>query len=238
MLVNEPEQLIEEEDAELLVPVAVTVPQPPTSNAHLKRNTDKTLYLCSEKAKTCPLCRKRMKFMVSHFKTQHPNDEVFVSRISSKMVDFIAPQNENERTFIRDRKHNANYIQTMCIFCEDTKIFMPNYWIDHMASHTGEYGNVCDVCDKLCSFGKHCDKPATRIDNLNLRYEHLIAYRCNECNFVQMKIQNIRAHLANQHGLYDEGEQNFQVFTLLPSFCSLVRQSDPNEQEQISGKFR
>lgn len=239
--VNEPE-----DDTELLVPVAVSAPVPALgpsiSNAYSKRNTDKALYFSSERAKTCPLCWKRNKYMVYHFKTQHPNEEVFISRISSKMVDYIAPQNENCRTFIKfiksSMKQNKELLQTVCIFCEQIRYFSADYWFDHMASHTGEYGNMCEICGKLCSFGVHCKKSATKIDSFDLRHEHLIAYRCNECNFVQRKVQNIRAHLANQHGLYDGGEEHFQVFTLLPAFRSLVRQNDPNEQQQIPGKYR
>lgn len=240
---NEPENADDQavdDDTKLLVPVSVPVPvhapRPSTSGVRSKRNTDKTLYLCSEKAKYCPLCRKRYaKRMVNHMKTQHPNSEVFVSRISPRMVDFIAPENENERKFIKYVKH-AELLHAMCIFCEDEKSFSPHYWIDHVRSHTGEYGNACELCGKICSFSSHCNVPTTKIDNFNLRDEHMIAYRCNECNYVQTIPENIRTHLANQHDLYDEDERNFQVFTLLPAFRSLPKQNNPHEQPQIQGK--
>lgn len=237
-LVGEPEQPIEEDDTELLVPVAAPVAGPTISNAYSMRNTDKELYFRSGKAKTCPLCHwRRNKSMVCHFNTHHPNEEVFVSRISPKMVDYIAPQNEHERTFVKFMSHKREHLQTMCIFCEETRSFPAYYWNAHMSGmHTGEYAYMCDVCDKPCGYAQHCNVTARKVDTFDLRLEHMIAYRCNECNFVQRKIENIRAHLANQHGLYDEGEENFQVFTLLPAFRSLVRQNDPNELQQIQGK--
>lgn len=170
--------------------------------------------------------------MVYHFKACHPNDEIFISRISPKMVDYIAPQNESQRKFIKFLKRKGEHLQSMCIFCEEIKTFSAYYWIVHMAGHTGEYVYMCEVCGKLCSHAKHCNITATKLDDFELRHEHLIAYRCKECNFVQKKIENIRAHLATQHGLYDGGEENFQVFTLLPAFRSLTRQNDPNEQQQ------
>lgn len=243
---NLPENVDDEavdDDTELLVPVSVPVPvhtpRPSTSGVHSKRNTDKTLYLCSKKAKYCPLCRKRYARMVNHMKTQHPDSEVYVSRISPRMVDFIAPENENERKFIKYVKHSYAHdmlLQTMCIFCEDEKSFSSHYWIDHVRSHTGEYGNECGICGKICSFSSHCNFPTTKIDSFNLRDEHMMAYRCNECNYVQTIPENIRTHLANQHDLYDEDERNFQVFTLLPAFRSLPKQNSPHEQPRIQGK--
>lgn len=224
------------DDTELLVPVPVSVPRPSTSVVRSKRNIDKTLYLCSEKARYCPLCRKRYTRMVHHFKTVHPDEEVYVSRISPRMVDFISPENENERTFIKYMKHNSELMQTVCIFCEDSKSFSAHYWIDHMRSHTGEYGNVCEICDKFSCFSRHCNAPTTKIDNFNLRNEHMIAYRCNVCNYVQTNPDNMRTHLANHHDLNDEREENFQVFTLLPAFHSLIKQNNPNEQQPIQGK--
>lgn len=200
------------------------------------QNNDKSLYLCSEKAKTCPLCKKRYsRIMVPHFISQHPNDEVFVSRISPQMVDYIAPENVDHRTFIKFVKNHSVQLQTVCIFCETMKSFPADYWPDHYRSHTGEYANLCEVCDKICSTSNHCNVGTTRMDNFDLRTENMIAYRCNECNYVQTDQHNIRTHLEKQHDLYDAGERNFQVFTLLPRFCDLARQNDPNV-EQIQGK--
>lgn len=105
------------------------------------RNTDKSLYWSSAKAQTCPLCNKRCTGrMVSHFATHHKESEVFVSRISPKMVDLV----DGKRSIKTDNRSQGttrprwqDIIQTMCVFCEDVKIFHPNYWIDHIRSHTG-----------------------------------------------------------------------------------------------------
>lgn len=220
------------------VPEPEPVPIPSTSVAYSKRNIDKTLYLCSEKAKTCPLCRKTYKrHMVHHFKTKHPNDEVYVSRISSKMVDYIAPENENRRTFNKCIKYHYEHLEAVCVFCEEEKIFDANYWIDHMRSHTGEYKNYCACCETLVCFSKHCRIATTKIDNFNLRHQDMYAYRCNECNYVQIDKKNMKAHVGNHHHMYvtDEDIDEYR-FKLLPAFCNVHKQRNSNEQQQIQGK--
>lgn len=99
------------------------------------RNTDKSLYWISQKAQVCPLCRKRCKGrMVSHFSTDHKGSEVFVARISPKMVDLV---NNGKRSFKTEKRYHNSTIHTMCVFCEDEKNFPPSYWVDHMRSHSG-----------------------------------------------------------------------------------------------------
>ena len=196
------------------------------------KNVDRSLYFSSEAAKTCPLCRKRYsRHMVTHFKTNHPNDEVFISRISPKMVEFIAPQREQERHFVRYNKYHSEHLETKCIFCEENKSFSAHYWIDHMRSHTGEYGYLCSVCEKMCCFPNHCNAGATRTLNFDLRNDDMMAYRCNKCNFIQIDQQNIRMHLERQHVLYGASEEHFQTFKLLPAFRCVAKRNHPNDEQ-------
>lgn len=121
-----------------------------------KRNTDKSLYWISQKAQTCPLChRKRKGRMVSHFTADHKNSEVFVSRISPKMVDLL----NGKRSVKTDKLHRGgtrnrseNIIRTMCVFCEEEKNFPASYWNDHIRSHTGTVSHSRSFACSDCIF--------------------------------------------------------------------------------------
>lgn len=193
------------------------------------RNTDKTLYLCSQQAKTCPLCKRFYRFMVPHFKAQHPNDEVYVSRISPKMVEYIAPQNAHERTFARYSKNHSAHLTCMCIFCEEMKSFSSHYYVDHMRSHTGEYNNLCIVCNHMCSSSNHCGLSTEKFDHFNLRHEDMRAYRCKLCNFVQINMENMDAHLEKHHGLFEAVDANTEIIVLLPALNTVIKQINPDE---------
>lgn len=104
----------------------------------VQKNTDKSLYLNSEKAKVCPFCKRTYKKMVSHMKTNHDEYEVFVSRISQEMADKVIHGTVRAIKHIKGK--SLQYIKSLCLFCEEEKDFMPNYWNTHIRSHTGEYG--------------------------------------------------------------------------------------------------
>lgn len=164
--------------------------------------------------------------MVSHFKVEHPNDEVYMSRISPKMVDLIA--SPSRRVFTRINKGNSTHLQTICIFCEKMKTFPPHYFVAHIRSHTGEYANFCELCHRLCSTSSHCGASTTSTDDFDVYSEQMSAYRCIECNYVQTKRENIAGHLNQHHGLVGAIEKYIQEFQVFPAFRSLRNQSNPN----------
>lgn len=197
------------------------VPEPDRSKL---RNTDKSLYFRSRKAEKCPLCHKHYHFMVSHFKSQHKKSEVFVSRISPKMVEYI---NNDKRSYVKSKTSRSRGLQTLCVFCEEEKNFPVHYWVDHQRSHTGEYGNYCSICNKRCSFNNHCGITTTKIDGFDLRINDMTAYRCVDCNFVQTRYKNIRNHLKDQHQRLHIGKQDYKKFILLPAYNHITEQRIP-----------
>lgn len=104
----------------------------------LKKNTDKSLYLNSDKAKDCPICCRPYKRMVSHLKSNHNDHEVYVSRVSPKMAEKINHGKIRAVKYVKG-KSQLN-VKALCVFCEVEKDFMPNYFKTHYRSHTGEYG--------------------------------------------------------------------------------------------------
>lgn len=205
-----------ENDDGLLVPTSPKVPL---------KNIDKSLYLCSESGKFCPFCNKHYKKMVPHFKTQHPDSEVYCSRISPQMVDDIEQEKRSMTKFLKGSVQN---LRAICLFCEEQKDFSPYYWIDHIRSHTGEYGNRCIVCSKLCSFYTHCGMTTMRAEPFDLTVKDFEAFRCLECNYVQINEENMDKHLEQEHGFTDTDDR-YQQFILIPALRSLPLRSNPND---------
>lgn len=195
------------------------------------RNTDKSLYLSSEKGKSCPLCSARYFRMVSHFKTTHPHSEVFVSRISPQMVEDL---DKSKLTYIKYMKQNGKYLQATCVLCAKERNFTAYYWTDHIRSHTGEYANVCNLCLKSVCFTNHCGMHTHRIEENDLFNDDLYAYLCIECNYLQLNEKNIINHLETQHGFTDLAHR-YRRIKILPSLNSLPFQKNPNIL--IEGKF-
>lgn len=174
-------------------------------------------------AKFCPFCEKYYKLIVWHFKKCHSDQEVFVSRISDKTANFVT---QNKPKFIKYKKGYIFYLRATCIFCEEEKDFPSDYWIEHIRGHTGEYGNKCYLCQTLCSSHTHCGMATERTDHFNLMHHDLSGYRCTDCNYVQLKEDNIRSHLSTQHNFVDIDE-NYVEFTILESLDSLPQQHNP-----------
>lgn len=129
---------------------------------------------------------------------------------------------QNSLTSEKYKKRYTFHLRTMCIFCEETKDFSSDYWVEHIRGHTGEYCNQCILCQKLCKNHTHCGLATARIDDFNLIHNELCGYRCIDCNYVQLNEENIRSHLTTQHN-FSENEiaDQYETFTILKSFDSL-----------------
>lgn len=167
----------------------------------------------------------------------HPDCEVFVSRVSPKMVDIIknAPINA-----VKYQKQSNHYVRTTCIFCEQEKQFSPYHWITHIRSHTGEYANQCIDCNKITSATMHCNLPTEKKNKLSMFRSDVLAYRCELCNFIQLDKDRLEKHLASQHLINDlEIKQNYSEFVILPWIQRIQRiQTEENPNNAlISGKY-
>lgn len=174
------------------------------------KNDDATLYLASAAAKKCRLCDKTYKRMVNHFRRDHPNYEVFVSRLSPQTASELKRSNPFMTKYAR--ASGMQYLKMMCPFCEDEKDFFFSYWTNHIRTHTGEYTNECIVCNKISLNATHCGQ-ATIKQKCRLLDEGLSAYLCNRCNWIQISEERVKAHVRIQHG--DAGA--YQKVVLIPA---------------------
>lgn len=80
-----------------------------------KLNTNPQMHVKNEYYRAlCVLCDKHDKFMAHHYMTQHPDDEVFVSRPSPKMATCLRQQ-------IGTFEYVNRKISGLCLFCEEDK---------------------------------------------------------------------------------------------------------------------
>ncbi|XP_055311887.1 uncharacterized protein LOC129574228 isoform X2 [Sitodiplosis mosellana] len=195
----------------------------PMTPGTVAKNTDKLLYLKSDKAKVCPICVKPYMRMVFHMKSHHVNYEVYVSRVSAKMVAKIRANDGKMPVTKYMRPNSAQYLKALCLFCEEEKDFMPQYWNDHIRSHTGEYGRECDLCLNRVCFHTHCGNPTRVVDKFNPYEENLCVYVCRKCNYTQIDKKKIQTHLRAEHEMNDESEfkKYYRKVTLLPAMKSL-----------------
>lgn len=184
-------------------------------------NTNPELYLSNEKSKWCVLCDRKYVRIVSHYKTVHIKSEVYASRLSSHMVDVLRRRSASINRFNRS---STLYLETTCPFCECKKAFTTQYWVLHIRSHTGEYSNECEMCNKLVCFNTHCGYTTIQSEKIDLRQSDLKAYVCLICNFVQIDMEKVHTHLTNQHGV-DEIDNLYEKVILLPSWKAQPAQS-------------
>lgn len=188
------------------------------------KNTNKRMFLSSAIAKICQICGARYERMVSHFKKSHPNNEVFVSRISPKMANMAK---QSKLTAVKYSKMKGQYLRMRCLFCEKECDFPVNYWVDHVRYHTGEYTNECALCDKMSLSYSHCGMPTIKHQKCNIHKDGLGAFLCMVCNYVQISEDAIESHLRTQHG-FTELTNRYQTITIVPPLNGLCLQQDPS----------
>lgn len=199
---------------------------------HVPKNTNRDLYFSNRISQICLICRSTYKRMVPHLKAAHDIPEVFVSRISPKMAK-VARNAPNSSAFFM--KGNNKCMKAMCFFCEETKDFCIQYWVQHIRSHTGEYANYCYGCKKTVCFHQHCGIITKCNDVINLKTTDLTAFICRDCNFVQISEKNLRKHLKDEHG-FNNLENHYDKIVLLKAWDHSQPIQTASNHRIISGK--
>lgn len=187
-------------------------------------NSDPNKWNNGTKLKHCVLCKATSHNIIAHYVEQHPNDEVYHSRMTPTMTNLI-------RNGIYSNAEKAfNKINAICMFCEKKLLFEnESQWYFHIAEHTGEYPRDCIECkpsDKKC---EHFEDEL--ISGLSLIDKNLNIFICIKCNFCQLKKSNMFKHLSNTHKIEEKHEYAYDLCAIMKNICNM-----DDEQIMISIK--
>lgn len=188
-------------------------------DAERLKNTNKDVYVGN--SMDCLLCTERPHHIVNHYKKFHKDSEVFPSRLPPNIAEKVKNHLQQNKIYFRyPYKHNHHkLIKSTCYFCFDIKELSAPNWEIHYTVHTGEYMFHCSKCDEMFSYQKH-DKHPQSIKKVKTHKfsQDLVAFICLDCNYVQMRRDNMIKHLRNEHE-FDEKiiSSKYKQFVVLPS---------------------
>lgn len=168
----------------------------------------------------CVLCtfqRDDAKKLVAHYKNAHPDNEVYVSRMTDSRSESV--KNSAFLAIIGD-----DSVQSDCPFCDETMLMTVRNWITHFTEHTGEFEYRCTKCALLHTSNTHdkCDDAiAITVIEHTMENGVLRAYMCRLCNFMQLGKTRMINHLSNEHHVnVDCVDAMIQEFILLRSLST------------------
>lgn len=139
----------------------------------------------------------------------HKTSEVFVSRLSPEMTVKVK-KNENKIRCVN------NLIEAFCYFCEFDLTKNIKDWLLHFTIHTGEYMYSCTKCEEQVSRSHHCQQPCLENPQLALKMvADLMAFICNDCNYIQLNEENLVRHLRQEHDLTGNLDGYYQQIVLV-----------------------
>lgn len=184
-------------------------------------NDKKTVHYNSNYSSNCALCSFNGSAIVDHYVYEHKQYEVFVSRVSPKMADIIRADLFLTNGNVTNEGGEDEKIRFKCYFCLTWKELSRSGWIEHMATHTGEYRFRCTSCPVMskteelesCFYHeKSCLKPAMAVyNNIEFQDNHIYGFICNECNYIQIRRVNMERHLKREHPSTDVTCSRFSI---------------------------
>lgn len=163
----------------------------------------------------CLLCFFTGKNIVHHYKVNHSGREVLISRFKS--MDAQAAIMDAERNAITSTSvtETDQMYKFRCRFCcfvtEGAADVALEAFYEHCTTHTGEYRFHCNNCFyqavakasikthyyKICRRDKSFNESAS--EDIVPREGGIYGYLCCHCNYVQLKRENVEAHVAFWH---------------------------------------
>lgn len=181
-----------------------------TIDVKIVKNTNINVHPTSQfHCKSCELCNYKQSNqfdkMVAHYKTMHPETEVLLSRLSPLAASKVL----KNPFLIKGEKSDKNEIMTDCLFCEEGRAMSMAFWKYHIASHTGEFMYKCMECgvEVLMKSSAHNNRQSIKctstnfeiVRNFDFTENHLYAYMCDTCHYVQLDRSNLESHLCGEH---------------------------------------
>lgn len=144
----------------------------PQNNAPMLKNEWKDMYPTNPCLSSfCVLCNAKIPDdLVNHYIKKHVTAEVFIPRISPKMKDLAQRESSSKPLF------HLPVFAAYCLFCEKDLQKNRSDWALHLKSHTGEQNHTFE-----------------------LEHDCFNGYICNLCNYVQLSLNKLKAHVLNQH---------------------------------------
>ncbi|XP_055535324.1 uncharacterized protein LOC129724436 isoform X2 [Wyeomyia smithii] len=201
-------------DEDSLLTVAKVAPVLPKGKSKAKENSfiyndKKQVHYNSNYSSNCALCSFNGSAIVDHYVYDHKQYEVFVSRVSPKMADIIRAEPFLTNGILVNESSNEKTIRFKCFFCLTIHEMTQTKWIEHLASHTGEYRYRCTSCPVMSQnqelpntffHEKTCLKPVLALYNvIEFQDNHIYGYMCEQCNYIQIRRVNMERHLKREH---------------------------------------
>ncbi|XP_075218375.1 uncharacterized protein LOC142323088 [Lycorma delicatula] len=208
----------------------------------------------NSKVISCKICDYSGKpvLLVRHYRTDHPEVEVLVSRFSQPVADEAIDQSVS-CSFGNEISKKNNKSVYSCRMCSRvcTNIFS---FYDHVSSHTGEYRYRCLSClyeasnrdaikthfQKAHWFGQTKKNDYNKLlytDSIsNLKYD-VFGFICSECNFVQLRLENVQEHVKKRHNCDGRMEMFIRKINFSSEQSSFVNDSSMKDEVDNSVKF-
>lgn len=157
--------------------------------------------------------------------------EVYVSRIPIN----VAAQIKKDPMAVTGVLCDQN-ITFRCFFCQEELSKKKYNWKLHLASHTGEYRYKCNNCTIksltpcTSAHDTECTGPSMEVINeVMFEENHIFAFMCRVCNFVQLSQANMDTHLKEEHGRVFSTKGTLQFSILNYAHEETVEQSRSSE---------
>lgn len=183
---------------------------------------------CLNEEKICRICASApFVSLVSHYSKAHPNREVFPSRVTPDVANFLRTSSKShQHETVRIAANNCLAHQQICYFCNELRCYRKKGWIEHIIAHTGYYRFQCTGCAKKYSRNlKHsCENMGSLVQISQPYFDqvNVMAYLCDLCNYVRFDKIDMENHLRNEH----DGNTNEQYKQVL--FLRLVKHLGSN----------
>lgn len=170
----------------------------------LRLNNDKAIcYAFVEYRRHCVLCGvSNSQSMVNHYVKFHPNDEVFISRVTQAYAEQAMSGPPAPGLQVK------NKLTAVCYFCQTEMIKQVSYWGDHIRGHTGERNYKCEKHGLVENY--HACKSKVKVLRYSFSNNLLSGFICKECNYVQVQEKNIIQHIKKQHGQQEHFDKFYQ----------------------------
>lgn len=160
----------------------------------------------------CLLCTFVGKNIVYHYKSTHPGREVLISRFKSTDAQDAILDTERGSTSATRTSQTCKFCCRFCCFVTEGAADMAlEAFYEHCTTHTGEYRNHCNNCAyqtvakasmrthyyKMCRRDKTFNESAS--EDIVPKEGGIYGYLCCSCNYVQLKRENVVAHVAFWH---------------------------------------